>query len=126
MSIKSVHLKLHITQFTQKSTYEDIGPFVSGIADDVLESNWKFLLESINPDLEIHIGDMVKSIFTPIFDNIALGEFYDGQPFLEAYPIVSDSENPNSSSSSSSVVQISISSTVFWSVLLFSISFNRK
>lgn len=123
-----MHLKLHVTHFTLNTRYENIGPFLSGFADAIMDSNWKLLLESINPDLEIYMGDVIKSFFTPIFNKIPLEEFSDGQSVLEAYPVVSDSKSPMSSSSSSdsSSVRKLSSSAFVWTTLLFALTFQRK
>lgn len=99
-----MHLQYFVTNTIQKSTYEDIGPFLSGIIDEVMDSNLKILFESILPDLEMHIGDIIKSLFGLMFDKIALEEFYDEESDLEAYPVLSDLKNPSSSSSSSGSV----------------------
>lgn len=119
--IKSLNIQLHITHLKVNGTYENIGPFLSGILEEIIDSNWKILVESINPDLEIYMGDIIKSAFTPIFDKIALEEFYDGQSDLEAFSIVFDPKD--SSSSSSSVVQKLISCAVIWSTLLLTNNF---
>lgn len=114
-----MNAQLHVTGFAQKTRYKDMGPFLTGIADEILDSNWKLVFESVNPDVEVYMGDIIKSILTPIFDKIALEEFFNGQSALEVNPIVSDSTAISSSSSS---IQKLTCSALIWCTLLFSIS----
>lgn len=111
--MRTIHLQLLVTHLTLKGTYEDVGPFISGIINEILDSNWKILMESMIPDMEVYMGDIIKSFFIPIFDKIALEDFSDGQSFLETYPVELDSDSP-SSISSSTVVQKSISNALVW------------
>lgn len=102
---------MNVTHFTQKSRFQDIGPFVKGILDEILESNWRILLESINPDVEIYMGDIIQAICTPIFDEYAIEAFFEGQSFFEAYQ-----ENLNKSSRSSN--RLSVASVVAWLIVI--------
>lgn len=125
-SIKNLNIQLHVTHLTLNATYEDVGSFFSGIMDELMVSNWELLIESIIPDMEKYMGDIIKSFFEPIFDKIALEDFSDGQSFLETYPVELDSDslsrisssNSSGGSSSRGEVQKSIFSSLVWIALL--------
>lgn len=121
-----MHPQLHIARIKYNATFDDIGPFISGIIYEIVDSNWKLLMESVKPDLEVYMGDIIESFFIPIFDKIALEEFSDGQSDLEAYSHLSDSKNPSNSSSSSGssvVVHQLTFSALACSVAIFSLVF---
>lgn len=98
MKVKNVHSKLNVPDLTQHVEYENIGPFISHVANGMLDSNWRHLLDSINADLEIHIGNIVKSILGPIFDEVAITEFTYESSDLDENPVESVPQNSNSSS----------------------------
>lgn len=103
MNITGVHPQLHIAHLSADIEYENIGPFVSHIANGLFDSNWRKLLETINPDLELHIGDVIKLILVPIFDEVAINELIYKKSILRT--ILIDWISDKSSSRSGSVVQ---------------------
>lgn len=120
--------QFNFTHITSHVQLDDIGSFINGVVDEILESNSEILLKSIKPDLEKYIGEIIKSIAKPIFDNYALEEFSDGQSVLETYPKTSNSNSRNSRKRSSSnrssfVVEKMTSSALIWRMLLFALIF---
>lgn len=115
MVMKSVHSQLNIPHLTQHSKYENISPFITHVANGILDSNWKHLLDSISSDLETHIANIIKAILEPIFDKITVTEFIFEQTEPEANPVESVLQN-QSRSSSVSLVQIFTVSLFAWSL----------
>lgn len=82
----------------------------------MLDSNWRHLLDSIDADLEIHIGNIIKSILGPIFDEVAITEFTYESSDLDENPVELVPQNSNSSS----VAQKLAFSLLTWSLALSS------
>lgn len=120
VNIKTVHPKLHVSHLSQHIKYVDVGRFISHIANGIFDANWEKLLETINSDLEIHIGNIVQLILTPIFDEVAIDEFTYKKSGLETtlFEWISHNPSSSSSSSSSSVVQKLAFGLFAWSLLL--------
>lgn len=122
MKVKNIYSKLNVPDLTQHVEYENIGPFISHVANGMLDSNWRHLLDSISADLEIHIGDIIKSILGPIFDEVAITEFIYESSDLDKNPVELVLQN---SSSSSGVAQKLALSLLTWSLALSSRMFQH-
>lgn len=118
VKVKNVYSKLHLPQFSHHVKFENIGPFISHVVDGILDSHWRHLVDSISPDLEIHIGNIMKEIINPVVDVIPIKEFTYESSDLEVNPVGLTSGN--SSSNSSGMVQKLASSILIWSLVLSS------
>lgn len=116
VDIKKVHSQLNVPELTQHAKYENIGPFLSNIANGVLDSNWKHLLDSISSDLESHIGNIIKAILGPIFDEIPITEFTHEHTDSEEDSAALELQNLSISRSSSVVEKLTFS-LLTWSLL---------
>lgn len=83
VDVKSVQSQVNVSHSMQHIKYDNIGPFITHFSNELLKSNWRELFESIKPNLEIHISDIIQSVIKPILDEVAITEFTYEQSELE-------------------------------------------
>lgn len=93
---------MNVSHSIQHVKFENIGPFITHISNEILESNWRELFTSIKSDLKIHISNIVKSVLDPIFDEIAITEITYEQTELEMNRLIESAQRISSNRSTNS------------------------
>lgn len=76
IKIKNVRPHLKLTGFSVQFKSKTGNPTIENTINKVINENWREIYNELKPDLELNVGDVIKSIITPLFDSVPYQEFF--------------------------------------------------
>lgn len=76
VKIKNVRPHLKLTNFSVQFKSKTGNPTVENTINKVINENWRELYAELKPDLEKNVGEVIKSIMSPLFDKVPYQEFF--------------------------------------------------
>lgn len=70
--IKNAHHQYEVSDFSMKSKLKDFDPYLNDVIDRMVNSNWRLIGALIEPSLRKYMEEIFISIFSPIFEKIAI------------------------------------------------------
>lgn len=76
IKIKNVRAHLKISNFSVHFNSKTGNPAVNDTVNKVINENWREIYAELKQDLEKNVGDVIKSIIAPLFDEIPYQDFF--------------------------------------------------
>lgn len=76
IKIKNVRPHLKISNFSVQFKSKTGNPTVNDTVNKVINDNWREIYAELKQDLEKNVGDVIKSIISPLFDEIPYQDFF--------------------------------------------------
>lgn len=74
--IKNVRVHLKLSKFSVQFKSKTGNPTVNDTVNKVVNENWREIYPELKPDLEKNIGEVIKTIISPLFNEIPYQDFY--------------------------------------------------
>lgn len=75
-TFSDVRTTIDFSHFEGNVKYENTLPLVNNMMSQTINANWRIFKGIIYSSLDRYIEDVAKSIFSPLFDQIACQDFY--------------------------------------------------
>lgn len=76
IKIKNVRAHLKISNFSVHFKSKTGNPAVNDTVNKVINENWREIYAELKQDLEKNVGDVIKEIIAPLFDEIPYQDFF--------------------------------------------------
>lgn len=76
IKIKKVRVHLKLKKFHVEFNSKTGNPTINDTINKAINENWREIYSELKPDLEKNIGDVVKTLVSPLFDEIAYKDFF--------------------------------------------------
>lgn len=76
ISIKKIRVHMKLKKFTVEFNSKTGNPTINDTINKAINENWREIYGELKPDLEKNIGDVVKSIVSPLFEEFPYKEFF--------------------------------------------------
>lgn len=67
---------MKLTNFSVQFKSKTGNPTIENTINQVINENWREIYAELKPDLEKNVGEVIKSIMTPLFDRVPYQEFF--------------------------------------------------
>lgn len=76
LDIKGVRISLTVSKLSIHFNSHTGSEQINDTVNKVVNENWKDIYYELKPDLEKSIGDIIKALLKPVFNEIPYKEFY--------------------------------------------------
>lgn len=74
--VKNVRAHMKLSKFAVEFKSKTGNSEINNTINKVINENWRDIFAALKPDLERNIGDVVKSIVAPLFEQIPYEDFF--------------------------------------------------
>lgn len=76
LKIKNVRVHMKLSKFSVNFDSKTGNPTINDTINKAINENWREIYGELKPDLEKNIGDVIKALISPIFEDIPYQEFF--------------------------------------------------
>lgn len=76
INVTSVHTTVNFDDYSWQFESDSVMPFFTKAIQRTVNAHWQLIFVDLKPQLEIIVGDIIKSVMTPIFDKFAIQDFF--------------------------------------------------